>query len=148
MKRQQKRARRRRWPWLVGGVGAGFGVGVAAAGTRRPRPVTVPQQHAVTIHRSIDDLAPGGTLPEPLGTLADGGEVDVRPAPGDWGTEVRVTAPRGTAAGDLREALREAKQKLETGEVLRLEHQPAGRGQLSGRVTAVAHRQLRRGGRG
>lgn len=126
---------------------AGAAVAVAVAGARRLWAVRG-QEHAVTIGRPIDELMRGDSLPEPLAVLGDRVEVDLQPAPGDWGTEVRVRAPRRRSAGDLREGLREAKQKLETGEVLRVEDQPTAREELPGRLTAVLHRQMRRGGLG
>jgi uncharacterized membrane protein len=86
---------------------------------------------AVTINRSPDEVAPDGRLPEPLARLDV--EVRMNRAPGDRGTEVyarpREHVPTGAAAvlarlrgedprQDVREALREAKSIIETGEVL------------------------------
>jgi hypothetical protein len=97
---------------------------------------------AVTINRSPDEVAPDGKLPEPLAQLEDRIEVRVRPAPGGKGTELaarlREPEPSGLTSaaqrikGDdprqqVRAALREAKQLLEVGEVLRLEPVPHGK---------------------
>jgi hypothetical protein len=89
--------------------------------------------HTVTVNRPIDEVAPGGRLPEPLSRLDDV-EIEVRPAPGGRGTEIAVRLrggePSGAAAavatritGDdprhaVRRTLRETKSWLETGDVL------------------------------
>jgi hypothetical protein len=96
----------------------------------------------VTIYREPDEVAPGGRLPEPLAALGDSIETQVRPAPGGKGTELaarlRVPAPSGAAGmaarargtdprQRLRSALREAKQRIEVGEVLAVDPTPHGR---------------------
>jgi hypothetical protein len=80
---------------------------------------------SVTINRSPQEVMPGGTLPGPLAALGDAVEVEVRPAPGGKGTEL---AARLRAAGPTgpRSALRQAKQLIEVGEVLRVDPQPHG----------------------
>jgi len=85
---------------------------------------------------------PDQQVPAPLAALGDLVEVEVRPAPGDKGTELRarlrVPEPTGMAsaagrvAGNdprqrVRAALREAKQLIEVGEVLRVDPTPHGR---------------------
>jgi hypothetical protein len=96
---------------------------------------------SVTINRSPQEVMPGGTLPGPLAALGDAVEVEVRPAPGGKGTELaarlRAAGPTGPrpvpdpGAGDdpreqVRSALRQAKQLIEVGEVLRVDPQPHG----------------------
>ena len=92
------------------------------------------------------------------------GEVLLAPAPGEWGTEVRVTLsydPPAGAAGaafgrvvgqepgqQVRDALRRLKSVLECGEVVRIEGQPAARGSLQQRVTQALDRRARSGGLG
>ena len=97
---------------------------------------------AVTINRSPDDVMPDHQVPGPLAELGDLVEVEVRPAPGGKGSELRARLrtpePTGAAAaaarlsGDdprqrVRAALREAKQLIEVGEVLRVDPAPHGR---------------------
>jgi uncharacterized membrane protein len=149
---------------VVAGVGAGVIVvrrivsrqaGNGAAGQ-------VPDRwHTVTVNRPPDEVAPEGRLPGPLAELSDAVEVQIRPAPGGRGTEVaarlRDGAPAGTAepvariAGsdprqDLRAALRQSKQLLETGEVLTPDEQPTTRRTLRSLPLELATR--RAGGEG
>src|SRR5690606_22749461 len=112
---------------LLAGVGAGIGAGVMAA--RRvvsARDRSPSDRHlAVTVNRPVEEVAPNGVVPEPLGAVVDdlGGavDVDVRPAPGDRGTERHVLVHDEVAdrAGDVRVALRDTKALLETGLVMR-----------------------------
>lgn len=96
---------------------------------------------SVTINRSQEDVMPAGQLPAPLAALGDLVEVQTRPALGGKGTELaaRLRAPEPTglgsaaarASGDdprqqVRSALREAKQLIEVGEVLRVDPAPHG----------------------
>jgi hypothetical protein len=124
----------------LAGIGVGAGVVAArrigavrrvAAGTHElPRN----RWRVVTVNRSPQDVTPDGKLPEPLARLGDRIDVQVRPAPGDKGTELAarlrgeepsgVTGAIARVRGDdprqeLRSALRESKQLLEVGEVLR-----------------------------
>jgi hypothetical protein len=92
----------------------------------------------VTVNRPQSEVGPDGRLPEPLAALGDRVEVRLRP-PGDRGTEIaarlRDGEPSGLGAvtarlaGDeprwaVRRALRDAKQLLETGEILRPSQPP------------------------
>ncbi|KAA6223455.1 hypothetical protein CP973_17340 [Streptomyces albofaciens JCM 4342] len=143
------------------------GAGVAAA-LRRFRPRAA-GDHAsaatrwltVTINRTPTDVMPHGTLPEPLDRLADRLEAQVRPAPGDRGTELAVRlkeAPSAAAASlpgrlagqdprqEVRTALREAKALLETGEVMRPDAPPTTRDTPAGRLVGLVTR--RSGGEG
>jgi hypothetical protein len=90
---------------------------------------------AVTVARDVDDVLPAGRTPGPLARFGDAVELEARIAPGDKGTELRARFRQGAsraAAGDrdrgrLRAALREAKQLIEVGEVLRVDPVPHGR---------------------
>ncbi|CCH20528.1 hypothetical protein [Micromonospora lupini] len=87
----------------------------------------------VTVDRPPEQVLPDGRWPEPLDQLDGVVEVRVRPAPGDRGTELAArpldgaAAPAGLAAhlvGDdpgllVRRTLRQVKQRVEAGEVLR-----------------------------
>lgn len=113
----------------------------------------------MTVNRSPDEVMPQGRLPEPLARLGDLVDVEVAPAPGDRGTELRArlrsVEPSGAAGavaravGDdprqaVRAALRESKQLIEVGEVLRVDPTPHGKrghtplGQLIGAATKRA----------
>jgi hypothetical protein len=97
---------------------------------------------AVTINRTPDEVAPDGKLPEPLTQLEDRIEVRVRPAAAGKGTElaVRLRQPERSALSSMvqrisgedprqqvRAALRDAKQLIEVGEVLRVDPMPHGK---------------------
>ncbi|MEV7761163.1 hypothetical protein [Curtobacterium flaccumfaciens] len=85
--------------------------------------------HAVTVNRGQDAVLPGGRIPAPLTAFGQDVEVEARPAPGDRGTELRARFRSGgpDSQGRLRAALREAKQLIEVGEVLRVDPVPHGR---------------------
>ena len=70
--------------------------------------------HVVTVNLPMDRVAPDGQPPAALRELP-GATVDVRPAPGDKGTELAVTGEDHTA---IRKALRDTKALLEVGEVV------------------------------
>ncbi|MCZ2821865.1 hypothetical protein O2V63_16105 [Modestobacter sp. VKM Ac-2977] len=82
---------------------------------------------AVTVLADLEQLR--AETPEPLARFGDRLEVRVTPAPGGRGAELaaRFRSPvTEEELGELRSALREAKQRIETGEVLRNEPQPHG----------------------
>jgi len=96
---------------------------------------------AVTINRSLDEVMPDNRIPGPLAELGDLVEVEVREAPGGKGSELRARLrspePTGAASASarlagndprqqVRAALREAKQLIEVGEVLRVNPTPHG----------------------
>ena len=89
----------------------------------------------VTVERDPTQITPGGQLPGPLAKLGHTVEVEVRPGPGSWGTEIlaRPAAASSPTVADpdlrrrIRAALRQAKQLLEVGEVLVAEPRPEGR---------------------
>ncbi|WFE52432.1 hypothetical protein [Micromonospora sp. WMMD1155] len=96
-------------------------------------PVAPARWEVVTVDRPPEQVLPDGRWPEPLRRLGGAIEVRVRPAPGDRGTELAARplvggpAPAGLAAhlvGDdpallVRRTLRQVKQRVEAGEVLR-----------------------------
>jgi hypothetical protein len=93
---------------------------------------------SVTIHADPSEVAPGGRLPAPVAALGNLVETRLRPAPGGRGSELAVRTgpgPRSDPGGwrgedparRIRTALQQARQLVETGEVLKLEPQPAGR---------------------
>jgi hypothetical protein len=149
---------------MLAGVGAGV-IAVRRIATRRLGDGAANQAsdrwHTVTVNRPAEAVAPDGRLPEPLAELGDAVEVRLRPAPADRGTELaarlRDGAPTGVrgaaarAAGNdprqhLRAALRQAKQLLETGEVLSPDKPPTTRRTLRGLPLELATR--RAGGEG
>ncbi|MEX5257993.1 hypothetical protein [Kocuria arenosa] len=97
---------------------------------------------AVTINRPPEQVAPQGRWPDPIAQLGDTVEVQIRPAPGGKGTELvaRLRHPGGSGAVDatsrargetpqqaVRSALRQAKQLIEVGEVLKVDPAPHGK---------------------
>jgi len=120
----------------AGGAGLRIAAARRRAGwpTRPPRRPPEPHWHAVTVNVPAERLSPGGRPPDELADLVDLVEVRVRAAPGGRGTELAARLRDGeryglgTATGRLRgtdpvqrvrAALRRAKQRAETGEVLR-----------------------------
>ncbi|MEU7617311.1 hypothetical protein AB0M91_19970 [Micromonospora rifamycinica] len=95
----------------------------------------------VTVGVPAVELLPEGRWPEPLRSLVDAVEVDLRPAPGGRGTELAVRPLGGVAAlpgmaahlvgddpdGYLRQVLRAVRQLVETGEELRADRPVAER---------------------
>jgi hypothetical protein len=82
----------------------------------RRRPISFGRWHVVTVFRPLDEVAV--SLPDRL--AAPGVEVELRPAPGDRGTEIHARAVDGAVSdADLRRDLRESRSLLEVGEVLR-----------------------------
>jgi hypothetical protein len=101
-----------------------------------------PRWRTVTILRTKDQIAPSGLLPQPILMLGDLVDVKMSTAPGDRGVELSVrlrnTEPRGLGSlvtrargtdprQTVRRALRETKQLLEAGEIVRVAPQPEGR---------------------
>ncbi|QLQ37258.1 hypothetical protein [Micromonospora robiginosa] len=116
--------------------------GVRALTRRRagtdPRPA---RWQVVTVTGRPEQVLPAGRWPEPLRRLDGAVEVWARPAPGGRGTELAVRPLGGASTlpgfaahlvGDdpgrfLRQVLRETRQLLETGEVLRADRAPLDR---------------------
>jgi hypothetical protein len=99
---------------------------VAAAANRllsgraeRQRQASAGRRHVLTVFKPMDEITTSGRLPEPLERLGDAVVVDLRPAPGDRGTEISVR-PLTTDVDDraVRRALRESRSLLEVGYVL------------------------------
>lgn len=102
--------------------------GIGPASATDPPERAAARWHAVTVLRGPEEVDTGRPS-APLADLGERVEVRVRPAPGNRGVE--LAARLRSVAGDddigqLRAALREAKQILEVGEVLRVEPQPHG----------------------
>jgi hypothetical protein len=128
----------------MGVVAAVAGVALASLAARelaRGRGVEGEGPHSegwrsVTVLATPDEIAPAGALPAPLEEIAEALEVRMLPAPGDRGTELHARILEGADTqrvfGDrdpvssVRAALREAKQLVETGEILRVIPRPHG----------------------
>lgn len=124
---------------LIAG-GALAAVGAATLAVRAGRDEQSPAENrwlTVTIAASREEVAPNGAPPHPLAELGEAVEFRLQPAPGDRGTELSArprggddTALREVALGDprkaLRIALRESKQLIEAGEVMRIDPRPSG----------------------
>ncbi|MEU5905386.1 hypothetical protein ABZ780_13545 [Micromonospora sp. NPDC047467] len=109
-------------------------------------PAATARWEVVTVDRPPEQVLPGGRWPEPLRRLDGAVEVRVRPAPGDRGTEL-AARPRASAAptvglaahlvGDdprllVRRTLRQVKQHVEAGEVLRADRSALDRHEARG----------------
>ena len=83
----------------------------------------------VTVLCPPEQIGTGTGLPAPLAALGDRLEVRTSVAPGDRGTELAARfrdRPTDDDLGRLRAALRETKQLIEVGEVLRVDPAPHG----------------------
>jgi hypothetical protein len=130
--------------------------------TRPPRRPPEPHWHSVTVNLPPESLIPDDRFPAELAELADLVEVRVREAPGGRGTELAArlrdgerstvaSAParlRGTdPVQRVRAALRRAKQKAETGEVLVADRSGTGERSLRGLPADLLDRHGRDEGR-
>jgi hypothetical protein len=149
---------------VVAGVGAGVVV-VRRLTARQPgngARQTRDRWHTVTVNRPPGEVAPDGRLPEPLAALGDAVEVQLRPAPGGRGTELAVRLREGAPSGpagalarvsgsdprqQVRAALRQSRQLLETGEVLSPDTPPTTRRTLRNLPLELATRRARGEGR-
>lgn len=130
---------------VLAGVGAG-GVAVVRRILQSSRATadgdSQGRWRVVTINRPPEEVAPQGRWPDPIAQLGDTVEVQVRPAPGGKGTELaaRLRHPGASGSGDaasrtkgetpqqaVRSALRQAKQLIEVGEVLKVDPAPHGK---------------------
>lgn len=95
---------------------------------------------SVSIYREPTEID-ATSLPAPLAAYGDSIETRIRPAPGGKGTELAARLTRRSSGrasgparvtgsdpqGDLRSALRQAKQLIEVGEVLAVDPTPHGK---------------------
>ncbi|PJE96435.1 hypothetical protein CUT44_18195 [Streptomyces carminius] len=149
---------------------AGAGAGAVALRKLASPPADVRRGErwlVVTVNRPPQAVLPdGGRPPRPLDEFGDDLEVAVRPAPGGRGTELAARLREGSTpvraqpaqyslparlAGEdprqpVRQALRQAKALLETGEVLRPDVPTAREETLGSRLVGLATR--RAGGEG
>ena len=106
---------------------------------------------AVTVLRSPQQIGTGADLPAPLASLGDRVEVRITPAPGDRGAELAARyrdLPSDDDLRALRSALREAKQLLEVGEVLRVDPAPHGTRKATPQGAVLEGATARAGGEG
>ncbi len=118
---------------------------------------------AVTVFLPADQVMPNGRPPAPLAELGDLVEVQVRPAPADLGTELRARLREAESSGltgladrvqgdapaqRVRAALRESKQLLEVGEILRVDPAPHGKRSASLGSKMLEFTTRRAGGEG
>ncbi len=134
------------------------GGAVVASRSRRRSGKEPPRWLVVTINRSQDEVAPDGRLPDPLVALGDKVDIEVRPASGTHGTELAARPRKQRAGGplrrltgtdprqDVRRALRESKQLIEIGEVVRANEPGTTKRTLLGIPIDIATR--RAGGEG
>jgi hypothetical protein len=136
------------------------GAGAAAAWWSSRRSRWEETRLVVTVNRPVSDVMVDGRLPDLLERAGEAVAFDVRPAPGGRGTEIeaRMREPLSTQgavarlAGDdprqpVREALRETKSLLETGEVVRADEPSTTRPTPLGRVLDVVTRRAAGEGR-
>lgn len=125
------------------------GVGVAGVIVRRALRSSSGLTHeqalerwwTVTINRPSEEVVPEGRWPDSIAQLGDTVEAVIRPAPGGKGTELaaRLREPGAPGVAEsspsrdetphqaVRSALRQAKQLIEVGEVLRVDPAPHGK---------------------
>jgi hypothetical protein len=122
----------------------------AAAGAvavKRAAPVRQdPRRHAVTVNRPPDRIRRDGRLPNPLTVLGDGIEVEIRPAPGNRGTEIYAKSRGEVGEGAVRRALRDTRSLLEAGDVLLPDGPPTTRPTLWNKGLRAVTRRGREGG--
>ncbi|WP_258723334.1 hypothetical protein [Cellulomonas sp. NS3] len=139
----------------LGAVAGVLALGALAAA--RSRTGAVPDRwHVVTVHRDPSDVDVAAARPRPLAALGDAVELRTAPAPGDRGTELaaRVRPDSGLSASDakdldghVRQALRDTRCLLETGEVLRPDDLGTSRATLTNAPLRFALRRAKTGGR-
>jgi hypothetical protein len=123
-----------------------LGAGAAYARKRSERIVGRKDVYSVLINRPLSELRDGPDgYAAPLDSLAEHARLELTPGAGGRGTTVRAEARDGST--DVREELREAKQVLETGQVLRPDAWPADRGPVARKATDLLDRRpLAKGG--
>ncbi|MDB5185706.1 MAG: hypothetical protein JWL85_229 [Candidatus Saccharibacteria bacterium] len=110
--------------------------------------------HVITVNRPASEIAGTADLPAPLLSLGEMIEIEIRPAPGDKGTEIaaRLIAIEAdedpkTALRKLRKALRDTQWLIETGEVLSPDKPPSTRTTLTSLPIEIATRRAKGEGR-
>jgi hypothetical protein len=144
----------------IGAAGAAVAGGVLAARYRGKPGGEEPHWHVLTVYKPLNEMH-AARLPAPLEQLGDVIQVQLRPAPGDRGTEIAARLRDGepsrlaVVAGKItdrdpryavRRALREAKSLIETGEVLNPDSHPSHRRTVLNRPLEYAARHGREEG--
>ncbi len=107
----------RRSTWLILGAAGIAGTVAARAAAGRGIPAAASPYHSLTVFRPIEHVR--ANMPLPLARLAPAADVQLRPAPGDRGTEIHVRqVDDGVSADEIRRVLRTGKSQLEAGDVL------------------------------
>jgi hypothetical protein len=153
------------WPALAAGGAVVVAIRQLQRGTAGTGSAAEPRSRwrAVTINRQPEEVMPDDRRPAPLAELGDLVEVEVRTAPGGKGSELRarLRSPEPTGGASavarlsgkdsrqrVRAALREAKQLIEVGEVLRVDPAPHGRRSPTPTGAVVEAAAKRAGGEG
>ncbi|SES32843.1 hypothetical protein [Lentzea albida] len=92
----------------------------------------------VTVNRAPQEVQ--AALPQELARLREEVELQITPASGDKGTELRAKPAAGASAHDVRVALRRAKSVLEAGEVVRADTAPTHPGPMGKALQLVTSR--------
>lgn len=118
--------------------------------------------HFVTVYRPMEEVAPGGQVPEQLAELGDAVDVQIRPAADEKGTELGARLRSGVPSGageavarilgddprhELRQRLREAKALIECGEIVLPEQRPSTKRTITNLPLELAVRRSRGEGR-
>ena len=137
-------------------LGAAALAAVAAGTTwwvrRRGRAGDHPERPlAVTVHRPYDELVEELGRPDAavLRGLDDDAQLELTPAPGSFGTELRLRpgSRRPGSRAEARQSLREAKQILETGATMPPDRAVTRRPTLTSVPLEIAIRRAGTGGR-
>jgi hypothetical protein len=129
---------------LVATAAAAAGV-IAVRKTAKPAS-TVRRRHAITVYRPIDEIERDGKLPSPLAELSDGIDIEMRPAPGDRGTEIYARSKGTISERAVRRALRDTRSLIEAGDVLLPYGPPTTEPTVANRGLRAVTRRGREGG--
>lgn len=125
--------------------------GVGQSSVADDRETAARRWRAVTVLCPPEQVGTGADLPAPLAALGDRLDVRITPAPGERGTELAARyrdLPSDDDLRALRSALREAKQLIEVGEVLRVDPAPHGVRKQTPQGAALEGATARAGGEG